>query len=91
MDQVCMQCVVEGRVQGVWFRQATCDKARALGLTGWVKNLNNGRVEVLCCGTPECVAELQAWLHVGPNNAEVQSVIAQEQPWQDFNDFVIQR
>ena len=67
---------VSGRVQGVWFRQSTKDKADSLGLTGWVRNLPDGRVEVMACGDTKAICQLEAWLGQGPelaNVAEVQS------------------
>jgi len=49
---------VEGKVQGVYFRASTAKKATSLGLLGWVRNLENGRVELLAQGTPEALDQL---------------------------------
>ncbi len=65
---------VSGKVQGVWFRAATKTQAESLGLTGWVRNLPDGRVEVLACGEEENIRALQAWLWQGPDIAEVADV-----------------
>ena len=62
---------VEGRVQGVGFRQATRAKATALGLCGWVRNLPDGRVEGLASGTPVALGALRDWLVQGPPAASV--------------------
>ena len=65
---------IEGRVQGVFFRASTMDKARELGLTGWVRNNPDGSVEVVAEGPKEVVEELVAWSHHGPRHAVVESV-----------------
>lgn len=67
--------VVTGRVQGVGFRAATRRKAQALGLTGWVRNRNDGAVEGLACGSDEKVMEqFHQWLRMGPPIARVERV-----------------
>lgn len=70
--------VVHGLVQGVGFRAATQRKARALGVVGWVRNLPDGRVEVLAGGPPEALEDLHAWLHQGPTGAVVEGVAMME-------------
>ncbi|MGI9276321.1 MAG: acylphosphatase [Endozoicomonas sp.] len=87
MAKVCRRALVNGRVQGVWYRGSTQQKARGLGVTGWAKNLPDGRVEVLMCGDEKSVGELELWLHKGPPLARVQSVQAADEPWQDFSGF----
>lgn len=57
-----IRCLVSGRVQGVFFRAFTRDKARSLGLVGRVRNLPDGRVEVLARGPGEAVDKLAHWL-----------------------------
>ena len=47
VDKICINCLVSGKVQGVWFRANTQKEAQKLGVTGWVRNLPDGRVEVL--------------------------------------------
>ena len=76
-DQVCLRCLVSGRVQGVAFRASTRAQARRLGVTGYARNLPDGRVEVLACGGAEGVAELRRWLAIGPTHAEVTDVICE--------------
>ena len=70
----CRQFIVTGRVQGVFFRASTRDAAKAFGLNGWARNMPDGSVEVLACGTSEQLDRLQAWLHQGPPLADVEQV-----------------
>lgn len=63
--------VVSGKVQGVFFRASARDRAQALGLRGFAKNLPDGRVEVLAAGNDAAIDELAAWLREGPPMARV--------------------
>ena len=65
---------VEGRVQGVFYRASTRDKALALGLRGHARNLSDGRVEVLAAGPDAALDALEAWLWQGPERAQVSAV-----------------
>jgi acylphosphatase len=65
---------VTGRVQGVGFRWHTRAEARALDVTGWVKNLADGRVEAWLEGRAEAVEALVAWLQRGPSGAFIEDV-----------------
>lgn len=76
----CRLLRVEGRVQGVGFREACVDEARALGLQGWVRNRLDGSVEVLLQGQVDAVSRLQAWLWAGPPLARVERVTATALP-----------
>lgn len=87
MVDVCKRALVEGRVQGVWFRGSTQQQARRLGIGGWVRNLPDGRVEVLMSGDDVSVSELEQWLHQGPPLAKVTGVYVAEEAFQDFADF----
>lgn len=81
---------ISGRVQGVFFRQNTRKKVRELGITGWVKNLANGRVEVLMEGEKDKVENLIEWLRKGPIIARVDGIeVFWEEYKGEFNDFVI--
>ncbi|MDQ1345983.1 MAG: acylphosphatase [Pseudomonadota bacterium] len=73
-DFVARRCLVAGRVQGVFYRASTRSRAEALGVTGHARNLPDGRVEVLACGTPQAVQALCDWLWQGPAAADVASV-----------------
>ncbi|MCH8301493.1 MAG: acylphosphatase [Proteobacteria bacterium] len=70
----CRRFRVTGRVQGVFFRVSTRDVAVPLQITGHAVNLPNGSVEVLACGEPAAVAELERWLHDGSPGASVTGV-----------------
>jgi acylphosphatase len=70
----CIRCHVTGRVQGVFFRASTREQARSLGVSGYARNLPDGRVEVLACGEAEALQSLRDWLAVGPPAAVVTDV-----------------
>ena len=84
---IARRCFVAGRVQGVFYRASTRNRAETLGVTGHARNLTDGRVEVLACGTPEAVDALCAWLWQGPPSAHVSAVdienlvVESVQPW----------
>jgi acylphosphatase len=83
---------VAGRVQGVFFRASTRDKAENLGLTGWVRNLPNGDVELLAEGEPGAFAQLLAWCHTGPRLARVDTCrISYQTPTGEFDRFSVLR
>jgi acylphosphatase len=84
-----IHCYVTGKVQGVWFRASTQEQAQALGLTGWTRNLPDGRVEVLACGEREKLTLLLEWLKTGPELARVDEMIYEEVPWQEHARFAI--
>ena len=71
---ICIRCFVYGRVQGVCYRAYTRRKALALGVTGYARNLVDGRVEVLACGDQTSVGALRDWLWNGPPHARVVDV-----------------
>jgi acylphosphatase len=71
---------VSGRVQGVYYRAATADQARRLALRGWVKNLPDGRVEVVAAGPADALTELTGWLWEGPPAARVDGVQVEQWP-----------
>lgn len=90
MKTLCLRCYVAGRVQGVGFRYATADKALALGVAGYVRNLPDRRVEVLACGDERAVIALRNWLWQGPQLARVSDVHCEILPHQDYRDFRIE-
>ena len=71
---------VTGRVQGVFYRASTRDTARALGLTGWVKNMMDGSVELEAQGPEEKIEQLIIWLNEGPPHARVDHVYVTDIP-----------
>jgi acylphosphatase len=88
-DKICISCIVSGRVQGVWFRASAREKAQQLGLTGWVRNLPGGEVEVLACGLRERVEVFYQWLQVGPRLAKVVGVSYAEVAWEEWVGFEV--
>ena len=85
----CRHILVSGQVQGVFFRAATEAAARRLGLTGWVRNLANGSVELVACGEEAKLSELEHWLWQGPPRARVEQVVATDVELQSFRDFSV--
>ena len=81
--------LVEGRVQGVGFRYFVQNKAAALGLIGWVRNLDSGAVEVYAAGPPKRLDEFAASLHAGPQMSDVRSVQERRESVQELPGFSI--
>ncbi len=76
--QICRHVVISGRVQGVGFRAGTRHKAASLGLSGWVRNLPHGDVEVKAWGDPAAVQQLMDWCRHGPPYARVTNLTIDE-------------
>lgn len=73
--------VVSGRVQGVWFRDSCREQATVRGVSGWVRNTRDGRVEAAFEGEVDAVSSLIAWCRTGPPRAAVVGVeIFDEEP-----------
>jgi acylphosphatase len=77
-----VRVLVTGKVQGVAFRAHTREAARALGVTGWVRNLPDGSVEAIAEGEPKPLEDFIAWCRKGPRSARVAGVAIE---WQDAN------
>lgn len=88
MAKVCLHLLISGRVQGVWFRGFTKEYAEFNQLTGWVRNLDDGRVEAMLCGEESAVRHVEAWLSRGPELATVTDMKAEMVEYQPFDDFV---
>jgi acylphosphatase len=71
---ICRRAFVSGRVQGVFYRATCVRKAQTLGVTGYARNLADGRVEILACGTEAVVDEFLAWLWEGSAASKVTGV-----------------
>lgn len=85
-----LHALVSGLVQGVWFRQSTAEEAHRLGVKGWVRNLPNGRVEILAEGARDALEALAIWARTGPPLAGVDEVETHwEEPTGDFRDFKV--
>ncbi len=83
----CSRFVVSGRVQGVFFRASTRNEAQRLGLTGWVRNCDDGTVEVVACGADQELGQLESWLWQGPPNACVTAVTREPAPDEGLHGF----
>jgi acylphosphatase len=88
MENIRVRLIIEGRVQGVWFRESTRKEAARLGLCGWVRNRPDGTVEVMTEGPEDKVRRLVTWCHRGPTSARVTRVQETEEAFTgDFADF----
>lgn len=81
---------ITGKVQGVYFRDSTQRRARELQITGWVRNREDGGVEVEAQGPDAAVDQLVRWCHDGPERAEVTELVAHEiSPTSDEDGFEV--
>ncbi len=80
---------VTGRVQGVWFRQSTLEKAQELGLAGTVKNMPDGSVGIEAEGSEEALKKLIEWCGEGPDHASVENVVYAESELKNYKGFSI--
>ncbi len=85
--KICLSCIVSGKVQGVFYRAMTQQKALGLGVTGWARNRPDGTVEVLACGDDSAVRALAVWLWQGSPQSSVVAVTAKEVAHQSFSYF----
>ena len=85
---IARRILVSGRVQGVFYRGWTVETARALGLTGWVRNLRGGEVEILAMGSEEAVHALVERCREGPPAADVRDVAVSEAEAEPLDSFV---
>jgi acylphosphatase len=91
-DKVRVRLRVEGRVQGVFFRASTQDRATELGVNGWVRNCPDGSVEVAAEGARSQIDDLIAWCRHGPRGAQVSEVEIQWEEFKgEFADFRVTR
>ncbi len=88
MRQVHM--IIEGRVQGVFFRSSAKEKADVLGLKGWVRNLNSGKVEIIAQGETTQLENFIEWCSQGPMRARVSKVTPEyEEIKEEYKEFKI--
>lgn len=83
MEKARAHVFVSGKVQGVYYRASTRDAAREKGVEGWVRNLDDGRVEAVFEGEEEAVEAMVEWCHKGSRHAEVEDV---EVEWKEATD-----
>ena len=82
---------IKGKVQGVFYRAAAKDIAHRLGVTGWIKNTDNGDVEAEVFGTEQQLKNFINWCKQGPDKARVSEVISTLKKETIYNEFVIVR
>lgn len=69
-----IRALISGTVQGVWYRDSTVIEANKIGVRGWVRNLRDGRVELLAQGSSQEIQTLLDWAWQGPENANVNDI-----------------
>ena len=80
---------VSGRVQGVYYRASTRDRAREAGVDGWVRNLDDGRVEAVFEGPEEAIESMIEWCKTGSRAAEVKAVDVTTEPPEGIEGFEV--
>ena len=86
-ERVRRRIVVEGRVQGVFFRDTCHQEAVDAGVAGWVRNLDDGRVEVVAEGDPTAVERLVSWCREGPSSAHITGVDVSDEQAEGLSGF----
>lgn len=81
--------LIKGKVQGVYYRVIAKDEADKLGVTGWVKYISEGRVEIMATGAGDSLQQFIAWCRNGPQKAFVTDVIVTPLTEQKFDEFVV--
>jgi len=90
MAKVRAHLFITGRVQGVFFRASTQEEAQRHGLTGWAKNLHDGRVEAVFEGEEKNVTSMIAWCQNGPPHAVVKDISVTVEEYQgEYVDFEV--
>ncbi len=82
---------IHGRVQGVFFRASTRERAREVGTTGWVRNCPDGTVEMWLEGEPDAIESVEEWAHEGPRAARVERVEAEDVEPEGHEQFEVRR
>ncbi|MGB9987814.1 acylphosphatase [Salarchaeum japonicum] len=90
-DRVRAHVFVSGTVQGVYYRANTREEAKSLGVTGWVKNLADGRVEAVFEGDEDDVEAMIEWCHTGSPAADVTDVSVEYETPENHESFEIRR
>ena len=88
-ERIRRHVVVHGRVQGVFFRDSTRDRAQSRGVAGWVANRSDGAVEAVFEGDPEAVEGMVRFCRSGPSSADVNDVEVSEEPAEGLSGFSV--
>jgi len=86
---IARQIHIFGKVQGVFFRASTKEKADKLGVKGWVRNENDGSVMIEAFGSEKSISELIKWCHEGSQFSKVSEVVVEKMEKKDYPDFSI--
>jgi acylphosphatase len=86
-----VRVLVSGLVQGVFYRASCADEARAAGVSGWVRNRSDGRVEAVFEGPASAVEHMLAWARQGPPKAWVDTVEVRDEPAEGARGFTVVR
>ena len=90
MKKIRVHVYISGRVQGVGYRYSTAHKANSLGITGWVRNTHDGKVEAIFEGDENAVEEMIVWCKKGPSMSMVTDIEIFRKPFEgEFNNFSI--
>ncbi len=89
--QETISITISGKVQGVFFRKGTREKAISLGITGEVKNLTDGSVQIIATGTREHLEDLTRWCKTGPVKARVDGIEVTSIEFTPYNEFRISK
>jgi acylphosphatase len=91
MDRKTLHLLIEGKVQGVFYRASAKEKADEMKITGWVKNTGDGNVEIVCQAGEAALQEFINWCKQGPTRAKVEHIKVTETTAAEFGDFRIVR
>ncbi|GEO11694.1 acylphosphatase [Segetibacter aerophilus] len=86
-----LHLLIKGKVQGVFYRATAKEIANELGITGWIKNTNEGDVEAVVTGSQDQLQAFATWCRTGPERANVSEVISEEVKEEKFKDFSVIR
>jgi acylphosphatase len=88
-EKVRVRVLISGTVQGVGYRYSTYNQANQIGISGWVRNLPDGRVEAVFEGTKEQVESMIRWCYQGSRGSSVSDVVVQYEQLEGLEDFRI--
>ena len=90
METVQVRILIEGKLQGINFRYKTQDRAKELGLVGFVRNLSDGRIEIEVQGNQPDVEKLLEWCQEEPHSSQIKSILYRyDDPNKGYNDFIV--